>query len=286
MTSPYQSGFDGGYSATRQDTFGNVLDDDFQNARPQHTVGGAPTIGFAALADKWKRWDPAGVLDFAGVDTRLQMLLLRSSGDKQWCGVHQPLPVPSAAGESVECVIYARTMLATIGDTPIGDGIPDLGPIPFGLFLAGDLSGMPDTAPLTALGPQVFREGGISSGYVLVTDYIAYDGSGYTTGGAAEGPFPAATYYRVRLRQTRDTEGTFSAEVAFEFGAVGNDWFPLCQYAAQGNSDSPVYRSVGLGLRSYDHQSAAAYFDLFRVVPQAYGDTAPTLGGVNATGGV
>jgi hypothetical protein len=287
MTSPYrQTSYDLPFNgAVAPGGVGSSLSDDFSNSRPAYLDGADAVVpGFCELQEKWNTWDPGDVLQFDGVDARLQMALLQSTGLKQWAGKFQQIPLPTAIGESVDYHFYARLMLAQAADT---DASPDIGPFQICLFVGDNLLTNPEAGGFFAVGIEAQRTDSPPSssyGNVIAVTYAAYNSIGNQRSSGQEGPWPSCTYFRIRLRQTRDTEFQYTSLLACEFGVTGVDWMPLVTMEPSINA-TPIYQSVGLALNGMGSQ-VGGYFDFFRAVPQSYSDLAPGIGGTQPLGAV
>jgi hypothetical protein len=278
----YDLPFDG---AVAPGGVGSSLSDSFSNSRPAYLDSlDAVVDGFAELQDKWHTWDPGDVLRFDGVDARLQMAFLRSVGNKQWSGKFQQIPLPTAIGESVDYHFYLRAFMAQASDT---DASPDIGPFQLGLFVGANLLDNPESGGIVFVGSEQIRaDTPPSSSFGVVTAYAydAYNSIALPLGAGREGPWPTCTYFRIRLRQTRDAEAQYTSLFACEYGVTGADWMPIITLPPNVQA-APLYQSVGFGVNGAGSQ-VSAYFDLFAAVPLSYSDLTPGIGGSQPLGAV
>lgn len=262
------------FDAATAPTNPNALNDEFAASRP----GILNQPGFAVLDPKWHTWDPGGVLTFKAIDVRRQMLLLRSNGDKQWCGIMQNLPLP-AVGHTVDCTIYARVAFADI------DTVDAFSPISAGIVLGRDLVGAPDTSFFGTVELGALKQdmgGGVlsSQGAAACQTYAGFDVPGTPY---AEIPYVTDGYMRLRLRQALAAGPVWSVDVFAEFSISGGiGWLPMTDAL----SGSVPYRQVALGVRSVAGNEVGHYFDFFRVDVADIDSNASTTGDTQTLGAV
>jgi hypothetical protein len=259
------------FDAATAPTDPNALNDEFNASRP----GIQNQPGLAVLSTKWATWDPGSVLTFKALDVRRQMLLMRTNGTKQWCGIMQNLPLP-AVGHSIECAIYARVAFADIdtGDT--------FDPVSAGIVLGENLVASPDTSALRSVELVTVKAGNpatVQPGIMSQT-YAGYDFPGTVLGQLT---IPQDAYIRVRLKQALAAGPVWTVDAYFDVSASdGVGWIPL---ADQIGAVVP-YRQVALGVRALGEVEVGHYFDFFRVELTAVDDVAATTGGAQTLGAV
>lgn len=286
MSSAYRQYYETPFNPVTPSGVGNSLDDSFDNTRPQWTdeETSEPLPGFALLEEKWREWDPAEVLQFSGVDTRMQLALLRTNGDKEWCGYYQPLPLPGNVGTSVELAIYLGIQLASAVPAG-GDENVDMGPLPFGLVLGEDFDTLPDTSGFVVVGAGQLQQVSsipIAGGQGQVLSAIAFDDPGTQQAVGAGMP----RWVRLRLRQRRTGLTDYDADARFECGFYGTDWQHMVTMPTVLGAGSAAYKSIGFAAASLENAEFAVRFGPFRVVEQAYDDSGSTIGTSQQLGAV
>jgi hypothetical protein len=262
------------------------LDDDFSNPRPQKFISGTLFPGYAELAPKWKIFDPGPVIDFAGVDTRLQMALLTGAPSKAWGGIYQDLPdafIPTVVGQGASVTIYLRSTLAFIDNN-----VDAYAGLKYGLLLGQDLTGSPSTSPIIAAhasltrAPDPLDSAPAVNGFVQASSFASFDGAALPAGRSYA--WPASAYTRIRLDQAMNGIGDFSFQWSADTAAYGNDWTTLFN-AVQVTGQPAPWKSVGFGING-DGNAFGVYFDFFRVMAQSIGDNIRTIGGTQQLGAV
>jgi hypothetical protein len=287
MTSNYrQPIYDIPYSGVVPSGVSNALDDDFSATRPELVIDGTTVPGYVATDAKWRLYDPSGNEPFFGIDPRVQMCLLSADPTKAWVGLYQQLPaefLPSSIGETKDVTVYTRATLAFIeGSADLFDALR------FGLLVGDDLLAAPTTSQLITVGPRVTRAADPDddvvtlAGAVESCEFLTFDGIAIPTGRLGNG-WPAASFLRLRLSQTKNGEGDFSYSYGADAGSNGNDWAEI--FADEITGATGPLKSVGFGLNS-NGTGIAAYIDLFRVLDQPLGDLTRTIGGVQQLGAV
>jgi hypothetical protein len=261
--------------------------DDFSNSRPQLTdAQGAPLPGWAGLEERWKLWDPAQSVSFAGVDTRTQRAVMRATG-KWFSGMYQPIPLPQQPGQAVSVVVYGQIALGSVQGVP--DATVQLGPCIGGILLADDLDNAPTTSGGHIVGtyfakaadsnPQIPSEIAAVAG-----DFIAYD-SGASGLRAVCQSSGSPAYLRYRLRQTQvDATPTYLVELIAEWSTDGAGWVPLLNYP-QETRPTP-YKSAGFGLYPSGGVLVSINVDQWSMVLQDFKDPGSLIGGVQVLGAV
>lgn len=260
------------FDAATAPTNPNALSDEFAASRP----GILNQPGFAVVDPKWKLWDPGSVLTFKAIDVRRQMLLLRTNGDKQWCGLMQNLPLP-AVGHSVELAIYARIAFADIDTDDTFD------PTSGAIILGEDLVAHPDTSALRSVELSVQKTG--SPPTILAPSVVSQTYGGFDFPGTplALSPYAQDVYLRVRLKQALAAGPLWTIDAYWDVSmSDGIGWMPLVDQIG----GSVPYKQLAIGVRSQANVEVGHYFDFLRVELTAVDDIAATTGGVQTLGAV
>lgn len=241
------------------------LDDDFTSeGAAQYAIDGVPQVGFQQMDARWQTYDPDESIGFVGVDARLQMARFIATTEKAWCGLYQTLPPPTAAKPVRQHWVTVRVLLAGV---PEGTSLA-FGAVHWGLLWSEDLATDPFNSTLRYLGGQCARyaeEGSSSlSAINAAATFLGNNAPAIPESFVDEGLPSGATYYRLRIRQERALDGTFSARVIGEFGTMGLDWFPITEWT---NADlaAPAVKHIGFGARASSGVNVDLLCDFFRV---------------------
>jgi hypothetical protein len=260
--------------------------DDFSNSRPQLTdAQGAPLPGWAGFEDRWKLWDPAQAIGFAGIDTRTQRAVLRAQG-KFFAGMYQQIPLPQQNGQAVSVVVYGQVAIGSVQGVP--DSTVQLGPCFAGILLADDLEAAPTTSGGHLCGvyfakasdndPQVASQAAPGA-----ADFLSFDAGAAGFRAACEGGAPQ--YVRFRLRQTLvDATPNYLIELIAEWSVDGAGWMPLIGYP-QETRNAPL-KSAGFGLYASAGVQLSINVDQWSMVLQDFKDPGSLIGGVQVLGAV
>jgi hypothetical protein len=265
--SPYLQPFDIAFQGTAPPIApGSAINDEFTNQTP---LVGDPLAPFVGLDPKWASFNPGTNLGIRVVDQQRQMAYLAANGDKKWCGVYQPLPIPEI-GQTLQYQLYMRNM---IGFLPADD---DYTGQLMGLLIGVDMAGAPATTDLWSLHSNTARVG------TLV--HTAMEAAAFATFDAPlvpDGAIDSSTemeFLRARIRTTRSgpDPDDFDSEIHFEASQNGIGWVGVATYTA---IDQQIGH-VAAALRPSGNQFVVSYFDFLRFysVPLVPGETLTTGG--------
>lgn len=279
----------GSYESPYQASFpsigeGTAMSDSFNVASPQvFDGGGAPIPGRAALASKWKLYDPFDTSQLSAyVDTRRQAARLEIQGFKAVAGIYQTLPVPpNVPGELVDLAIYARLLIEGSTATP---ETAALGPSVAGLVIGEDMEGLGPNSAMQVWGPGIQRDaiappaiGQYTIGGILA-DFVSFNALINPLGAVQ---FFLPTYYRMRIRQECLALNTFQCSVRYDCGTNGSDFNPVWL-----STFPEVQLSAGVVLQAPFGNSVAVLCDFFQVISQNYDDQTSYIGSAPQLGAV
>jgi hypothetical protein len=273
----YQTNYEGRFDGSLPNALGTTQSDQFTGTRPQLVdEDGDAFPGYAALDEKWQRFDPAGdVLTFAGVNTRAQMAEVLNAGVKNFVGFFQSLPLPAATGEVIERALYGRSSLSMSGENVAANVSGNYG----GLFLAdGDLGTDPETTTLHVCGVGALRgaldDTGLTGFGVLpvAATFVAFDALPGNPGAQSEAG--VNVFWRIRTRQTCTAPATFTSEAQIDASANGADWMTVCLLPTA----AALRVSFGFGVWCNDGFPGTLYQHMVQVVDQGFDDLATKIG--------
>lgn len=249
--SPYLQPFDIAFQGTAPPIApGSAINDEFTNQSP---LVGDPNAPFVGLDPKWLTFEPGSNLGISVVDQQRQMAYLAANGDKAWCGVYQPLPVPGI-GETVQYQLYMRNL---IGFLPADD---DYTGQCMGMLLGVDMLGAPATTDLWSLHSNTARVGTLVHTAMESAAFATFDAP-LVPAGAIDSSVEME-FLRARIRSSRNgpDPDDFDTRVHFEASQNGIGWVGVATFT---DIDQQIGH-VALALRPSGNQFVVSYFDFLR----------------------
>lgn len=221
--------------------------DEFAAQRP--LLGGGP---FVQLASKWTQWDPGDVMGTCAINPYIGMMILTGSGEKQWYGAFQPLPLP-VQGQAVNYVLIARAL-----NFNIPQGASNYTDQLFGMLLAENLVAEPETSNLYSVHSRIARIGTVAEGNTQAMEFAGYDSIGVLPDGEINAGWPMQ-YLRADV-QSSVNAGVYNTTIRMLASADGIGYQRLAEYSALDHA----IRHVALAQRVSGEINLETVFDFIR----------------------
>jgi hypothetical protein len=211
----------------------SIYNDEFTAQKPT-----SEDPSFVDLNPKWLTWDIGELLSIAAINPRMQMLhVIGGGGAKEWAGVYEVLPLPTAAEPFISYALFAR------GFNSFVNQVGDFAPVQFGMLLSEDFTD--DAMQFHAIQASIGRDSATLTGAIAASLWPAYDAAEPVSDGEMSSGWPA-TYWKASVSSTFNGDDDYTTSLRLEASIDGLGFQLVHRYSAL---DYPL-RHVALAQRS------------------------------------